>query len=330
MSFRAIIFCVCVLGSVMLSACAPHFQLGGLGVAAPSLSKFSARMEDGTRLRVKSWRAENPEIIVLAVHGFNDHAGAFKKAAPWFAKKHVTTYAYDQRGFGTDKNRGIWASSDILASDLRTMVRLVKKQHPQLPLYVMGVSMGGAVTMKAFAGQKTSSVDGLVLVAPAVWGWRAMNPFYQASLWLTAHTIPWYSATGEGLGKQASDNIPMLRALGRDPLFIKETRIDAVYGLVGLMDEAYDLASSIKHPSLYLYGSKDEIVPPEPSKAVMAEMRGPQHKKRIYKNGWHMLLRDKQAPRVWRDILNWMQAQKAKHSPRAETGLKQKPRWGSS
>lgn len=321
MKLRGFTYCLCLLAGILLSACAPHFQLGGLSVAKPALLQNSVRLRDGTYLRVKTWRAENPHMIVLAVHGFNDHAGAFKKAAPWFARKNVTTYAYDQRGFGKDKNRGIWASSNILADDLRTMARLVKRKHPDVPLYVMGVSMGGAVTLKAFSGDKEPFVEGLVLVAPAVWGWRAMNPVYQASLWLTAHTLPWYKATGEGLGKQASDNIPMLRALGRDPLFIKETRIDAVYGLVGLMDEAFDKASNIRYPSLYLYGSKDEIVPLEPSKTVMKNMRGHHHRKVIYKNGWHMLLRDKQAPRVWKDILAWMQNRKAKLPSGEETRL---------
>jgi len=323
MRLRGFKYCVCFLALLAVAACAPRFQLGGLGNVTPALLQNSVRMKDGTRLRLKTWRAENPHTVVLAVHGFNDHAGAFKNSAPWFARNNVTTYAYDQRGFGTDKNRGIWASSDILAEDLRTTAKLIKAKHPRTPLYVMGVSMGGAVTMKAFSDDQAPYVEGLVFVAPAVWGWRAMNPFYQASLWLTAHTLPWYTATGEGLGKQASDNIPMLRALGRDPLFIKATRIDAVYGLVGLMDEAYDKAGRITHPSLYLYGAKDEIVPAEPSKTAMASMRGSHHRKAIYKTGWHMLLRDTQAPRVWKDILSWMMDRKAKLPSGAETKLKQ-------
>ncbi len=35
-----------------------------------------------------------------------------------------------------------------------------------------------------------------------------------------------------------SDNIEMLRALGKDPLVIKRTRIDALKGLVDLMSNA--------------------------------------------------------------------------------------------
>ena len=56
----------------------------------------------------------------------------------------------------------------------------------------------------------------------------------------------------------ASDNITMLRELGKDPLVIKETRIDVLYGLSNLMDEAYKKAELLKIKSLVLYGEKEK------------------------------------------------------------------------
>ena len=44
---------------------------------------------------------------------------------------------------------------------------------------------------------------------------------------------------------------------------------------------------------LYLYGKKDQIVPPEPTKAVISRLKAPR-RVAIYNEGWHMLLRDKQ------------------------------------
>ncbi|HSG34403.1 MAG TPA: alpha/beta hydrolase, partial [Sphingomonadaceae bacterium] len=212
---------------------------------------------------------------------------------------------YDQRGFGKAPHPGFWAGEHVMVGDLREVARLVKKRHPRLPLYVMGTSMGGAVAMIAFAGVGVPDADGAILAAPAVWGWRAMNPLYKSALWIAAHTVPSFSPTGEGLGVQASDNIEMLRALGRDPLFIKETRIDAVYGLVGLMDKAYESGSKIRKPVLYLYGRKDELVPREPTLDVVRSIPGPV-RFADYANGWHMLLRDRQRVRVWRDIDSWI------------------------
>ncbi len=58
------------------------------------------------------------------------------------------------------------------------------------------------------------------------------------ALWIGARLMPGLTLTGRGLGIKPSDNIAMLRALSRDPLVIKETRVDTIYGLVNLMDAA--------------------------------------------------------------------------------------------
>ncbi len=104
------------------------------------------------------------------------------------------------------------------------------------------------------------AVDGLILAAPAVWGWKAMNGLYATALRLAAHTVPARRLTGQGLAIRPSDNIEMLRALGRDPLVIKETRVDAVYGLVGLMDRAYEAAGRIGVPVLQS-ADTDQLIP---------------------------------------------------------------------
>jgi hypothetical protein len=58
------------------------------------------------------------------------------------------------------------------------------------------------------------------LAAPALWA-RDFMPWYQRwLLGILSHTVPWLTLTGESVGVMASDNIEMLRALGRDPLVI--------------------------------------------------------------------------------------------------------------
>jgi alpha-beta hydrolase superfamily lysophospholipase len=155
------------------------------------------------------------------------------------------------------------------------------------------------------AASEGLAADGVILVAPAIWGWRAMNPFYKSALWLTAHAVPGKTATGSSLDVWPSDNIEALRAYARDPLNIKQTRFDSMYGLVGLMDEAHAAAGRIALPVLYLYGARDEIVPAAASRDSMRRIEAPK-RLAIYGQGWHMLLHDRQRETVYRDILAWM------------------------
>src|SRR6185437_9926640 len=87
---------------------------------------------------------------------------------------------------------------------------------------------------------------------------------YRTALWLADHIAPRWQLSGSGLHILPSDNIPMLRAFSRDPLVIKETRIDTIKGLVQLMSEALEAAPQLKAHTLLLYGAHDQLVPKDP------------------------------------------------------------------
>ena len=167
--------------------------------------------------------------------------------------------------------------------------------------------MGGAVAMVAMASVHPPAADGLILVAPAVWA-RDTMPWYQrALLAVLASTVPSLRLTGEGLEIQASDNIEILRGLGRDPLVIKATRVDAIAGVADLMDEAQRDAGRLCGPILVLYGGKDQVIPEAPIRLMLGKLpKDGKNRIAFYKDGYHMLLRDLHAERIWADIAGWI------------------------
>lgn len=288
--------------------CAPRLMAVGDPVYTPKIEQVDLAMSDGARLPLRVWAAPNPHAVIIGLHGMNDYSNAFDMPGRWFIERGVTVYAYDQRGFGGAPGRGLWAGSTRMAEDLNSVVALVRAQHPGVPVYLLGESMGGGVAMRAFSLPDPPKVDGVILAAPAVWGWRSMNAFYETALWVSAHTVPFMTLTGRGLDIRPSDNIEMLRALGRDPMVIKETEIGTIYGLVNLMDDAAVSAGRIDVPVLLMYGAHDQIVPPIPIADAFVSMRnaGVPVTAACYGNGWHMLLRDLERETVWTDIVAWM------------------------
>ena len=267
-------------------------------------------MPDGYRLPVSVWQSRGePQAIVMALHGFNDYRNAFAGVGDYLAVHGVTTYAYDQRGFGETAQRGIWPGSDTLQADAVTMLRLVCREHPGLPVYLLGESMGGAVLMSLLQETPPACLAGVVLVAPAVWGWQTMPLLQQAALWLAVHTFPGQTLTGEGLDIKPSDNVEMLRALARDPLVIKETRVDAIFGLTNLMEAAFLAGVPASPPVLLLYGEHDEIIPANSLCALLDNGAGPGNggwQMALYPDGYHMLTRDLQAATVLEDVVAWI------------------------
>jgi alpha-beta hydrolase superfamily lysophospholipase len=275
-----------------------------------------ATMDDGYVLPLYRWTPTSPpRAIVVALHGFNDYGTAFRTLGEYLAGANVLTLAYDQRGFGHTTFRGRWPGSERLIDDVSILTAQIHARYPTLPLYVFGESMGAAVALAAGGQGKLADVAGLILSAPAVWGPSTMSPLMRVGLWLGANLLPGYHVTGEGLKIMASDNRNMLIALGRDPLVIKRTRIDAIAGLSDLMDAGLEGSTTVRLPTLVLYGARDQVIPKAPICTMLqqfADAPGREWKFIEYPQGYHMLTRDLQRERVLHDVVQWIQ-QRSEH-----------------
>lgn len=302
---------------VSLSACThPQIQTQTkTSVYKVRLTPASVIMSDGYVLPLKTWPSINaPGAVVLAVHGFNDYSNAFDAAANSFAQHSITTYAIDQRGFGATSQHAIWPGHPIMRSDLVATVNLLCEKHVGLPIFLLGESMGGAVILSAIQQLERTCIKGVILSSPAVWGWQTMPWWQTLPLSLLAHTMPGVTVTGEGLDIDPSDNVEMLRALGKDPLIIKATRIDAIYGLTDLMEAALVNSTALTMTALILYGEQDEIIPPEPFCEMLEhlpEQAASGWRLVLYQNGYHMLSRDLQGEVVIQDMVTWILNQNA-------------------
>ena len=296
---------------MLTAACAPQFFPGGKRSGTPQIDTNTLVTADQAHLPWRIWPAEKQpaKAVIIALHGFNDYSRAFEKPAAWWAKSGLAVYAYDQRGFGAGPHPGYWSDAETMALDLRDAVIAVRKNHPQTSVYLLGSSMGAAVILAALGDDHIPSGDtisGVILVGPAVRGPSTLNPFLRFALWFGAHTVPANNLTGEGLKIKPSDNIPMLRALGRDPLVIKSTRVDTLYGLVLLMGNALEASQRLHHPALVLGAGDDQLVPGHAHEILLELLQG-ERTEAVYPNGYHMLLRDLQARVVWQDILAWIE-----------------------
>lgn len=304
--------------AVSLPACAHPVTIGALETAGSVTPAFLSEQnvfiaDDGARLGLSVWPAEgtsDPAYVVVGVHGMSDYAGAFHMAAPYWAKRGVTTYAYDQRGFGRSPNKGYWPDEELMRQDLRTAVDVARLRHPAAVITVVGISMGGSVALTAFGSDDPPKADRLILSGPGLRGWGAINPLYRVSLYASAHMNPgWIVVPPAGLIKiEPSDNNAMLRRTWSDPHMTYENRIDAVYGLVTLMENAHRAAGRLPEnlPILASYGAKDIVVPANGVERT-AKLLKPNVRTVYYPNGYHMLLRDLQSERVHADYLAFMQ-----------------------
>jgi alpha-beta hydrolase superfamily lysophospholipase len=297
--------------------------------APPGPQPTTARLEntvfiarDGLQLPMREWDAQGKvRALIIALHGMSDYSNAFDGPGKQWARLGITTLAFDQRGFGAGPNPGLWPGNDVMRRDLADFAAAARTRFPGVPVFALGESMGGAVVLSALADPDPPRLDGVILVAPAVWSRSDMPLLYRVALFAAAHAWPGLilsnSAASRVVTIYPSDNIEMLRALSRDPLFQKKTRADALFGLVNLMDEARAAPKRIAVPPppiLLLTGLKDMVIPRAPTDGVIADL-GARADVRRYDNGYHMLLRDLEGPKVNQDVADWVLAKVPAQQP---------------
>jgi alpha-beta hydrolase superfamily lysophospholipase len=289
-----------LLLATALAGCGPRIEGAGPPRLAPRIDGEALLMQDGFRLPLRHWPAEGtPRATILALHGFNDHAGAWDIPAPLLTGQGFDLYAYDQRGFGATATRGLWPGSDALADDAATAAALIAARAPGVPLVLLGESMGAAVLLVAGSRPppRRPRADAWVLLAPAVWGRSTMNPIARGALWAMSHALPSLAVSGGNPFTRVTDDPQVLEALARDPALIRRTRMDAVAGIVDIMDDARIAAARFDPgPTLILWAGRDDLIPGGAMRSFLDTLPpAPPARREVQfdAGGFHLLLRDR-------------------------------------
>jgi alpha-beta hydrolase superfamily lysophospholipase len=318
---------------VMLANCSPLTVPAGERVRAPAFEGDRYVAADGAVLPLSVWTSAGPaKAVILGIHGFGDYRTAFEEPAAIWANKGITTYAYDQRGFGAAPNRGYWAGTESLVEDIRVAVRLVRQRHPGVPIYLAGESMGGALALAASDGDL--EVDGLILMATALRSRDTLGPLTRGGLEFFAFVLPWFPLGPTSIDFQPTDSPKTMEKLRNDKMILRNPRVDMGYGLVEAMDAAKEAAPRIAKPYLMLHGMGDKLVPQASVKSAIEVMpRRPDSHLAYYKDGYHMILRDKRGAVPTEDIAAWILGDKRAPLPSGADAEKSQPDiaglWGS-
>ena len=69
------------------------------------------------------------EIIILAIHGYNDYANSFKLPAKYLSKNNIVTFSFDLDGFGKNDNFGFWYPLEVHRQVIKKELLKLKKKN---------------------------------------------------------------------------------------------------------------------------------------------------------------------------------------------------------
>jgi alpha-beta hydrolase superfamily lysophospholipase len=102
-------------------------------------------------LYIHEWHADSAKRVIVLAHGMMEHAKRYESFASILASEHISLIAPDHRGHGLTSNFsglgdfGPGATWLTVVDDFMSVIRHAKKMYPDIPLTVMGHSMGSFI-----------------------------------------------------------------------------------------------------------------------------------------------------------------------------------------
>jgi len=252
----------------------------------------------------RSWVPEDPHRALVLVHGYGEHSGRYEHVGAWFAARHCAVHAFDQRGHG--RSRGVRCHvrrfGDLL-DDLGRILERVREEHPRLPCFLVGHSMG-ALVVATYVRERCPEVAGAVLSGAALSIAEGISVLRARAVRLLSYVAP-RTEIESGVDPEGLSTDPgVVRAYRADPLVQSRMTASMAIALLDASRRAAGSGAEIPLPVLVLHGADDPICTARAS-AAFAEVV-PDGRLRIYAGMRHEIFNEPGHEEVLRDVLDWV------------------------
>lgn len=234
------------------------FATGGL---SQMITEGTFNGADGTELFFRVIEPLTaPKAAVILVHGHGDHSGGLQNLSTSLVNNKYMVYALDLRGHGKSSGkRGFIQSWDEFRGDLHEFRNLVALDQPEQPLYIVGHSLGGLITLE-YALDHSAGISGIIAISPAIS--YEVKPLEQLGITIMGKVKPDYSINKSRRIFLMKKNTAMRAKYYSDRLRHNIVTPGLGSGLIQAISRLENQAQLIKLPILLQYGLDDKITPP--------------------------------------------------------------------
>ena len=270
-------------------------------------SVFPCTAADGVRLHVRRWVSEGAtKALAVVVHGIVEHGGRYAEMAGSLRRAGITVWAPDARGHGRSSGSRVWVDRfDRYMEDLSIVVDEARATDPDLPLFLIGHSMGALIVLRA-ALTMSNIPAGLILSAPPISVSESLFPWLRR---LAVFGSRWFprlrlARMGSSMLSRDSEVIAQFRA---DPL-VFHGRIPARTGaeILRISEEICQRASDVTLPMLILQGTADAVVSAQATESFYQAAGSGDKTLRLYPGLYHDLPREPEKEEICTEMINWI------------------------
>ncbi len=272
-------------------------------------TKPNTDMNDDVTFYMQGWEPEGkPKAIVCLIHGLGEHTGRYAHVGKALNDAGYALFGFDLRGHGqTGGPRGHFPSLDVVMQDIRQFVAFQKQNHPNIPVFLYGHSLGGLLTL-SYVIQHPEGIKGVIVTGAAL---RSALQEQKGKIAMArilgtlapAMTIP------SGLEAAAiSRDQKVVDAYVNDPLVHDKTSLGLGKAALTGIDLCFAHAKEFKPPLLIMHGKMDRLTYPSGSEDF-AKLTGATNKDvtlKLWDGLYHEIHNEPEQAEVFKVMIEWM------------------------
>lgn len=255
---------------------------------------------DGTSLFFNKEEIEGARAAIVIVHGLAEHQGRYDYVAEKLHEEKISTSRFDHRGHGkSEGERGFYKDYNDMLEDVNIIVDKAIEENPDIPVFLLGHSMGGFAVSLYGAKYKDKKLAGIITSGGLTHDNNKLADAVEAGL------DPHIEVPNE-LGDGVCSVKEVVEAYVKDPLNLKKYQIGLLYalkeGLIWFKENEKDFA----YPVYILHGRDDALVNFKDSLDFFENNSSKDCQIKIYKGLYHEILNEYIKDEVIGDIITWI------------------------
>lgn len=210
-----------------------------------------------------------PRAAFLLVHGLAEHSGRYEDFVAHFRAAGVACYALDLRGHGLSDGKRVHVDSfDDYRRDVEAVREVVQRHHPDLPLFLVGHSMGGVIVLRHVL-LDSSGLAGAIVSSPGLAAHPGVHPALPIRLLakLLLRVAPRLQVPSGLPAKFVSRDPEVVAAYEADPLVSSSASSGWYHAMLDAQREVQRRAADLDLPILVMQSGDDRLVDPAATEA---------------------------------------------------------------
>jgi len=261
--------------------------------------EFFQKAHDEVELFGKVDTPEQPKGVIVIVHGLCEHQGRYDYVTQYLNAQGFKVYRFDHRGHGRSKGwRVYYKNREEIIEDVKVFVDLALKENPNLPVFLLGHSMGG-YAVAGYGTKYPGKVKGIIMSG----AWTRDN---KGLAKIVPDDLDPLTYIDNELADGVCSDKTVVEAYADDPFVEKKISVGLLYSVKAGHKWLKENAEKFSDPVILLHGANDVLVDERDSREFFSEINSTDKTLFIYSGLYHEILNEPCKDKILSHITEWL------------------------